>query len=186
MTTTGTVSVQAKNNSDVLDLAEYSTVESFMRKVFRHDTNGEAQAAAGVPSSSDVDEFERTSGLIESASKAIEALSTRCEILELELNQEREVCSEQVESIEALKRMVLDIKAEADSFESALQSMTTRCQASETRVAELEQNEKVVTLRAKKAESISSKLQRQVEEAFGQGSPIHSVMGSANLKQAAE
>jgi predicted nucleic acid-binding Zn-ribbon protein len=183
MNATGASTVQLGSNPDVMDLAEYASVENFMQKVFRQDKLDNVLPAAALPTSSEIDAFERTAVLIEKASKSIEALSSRCEILETEIEQERSASDEHLSHIEALQKMLL---ARNVAYENDVKSMTIRCEAAETRVLELERAQKVVTSRASKAESISRKLQQQVESAFGQGSPIWSVMDGVHLQQAAE
>ena len=176
----------AKNDPSVLDLAELSTVEGFMQRVFRKGPSDEKNPADLPSTSSCLEEFDRTSALIDEASQAIGALSSRCEILELELEQERSACAEQQFNIDMLKSMVLDLKARNAIAEGDVKAMTQRCEAAEARTAELEQYQTMATLRVSKAETMSLRLQKQVEAAFGQGSPIRSVMDSAGLQQAAE
>lgn len=177
--------VQVKTDSDVLSLAEYSSVEGFLQKIFHKDKAGDAHHATVAPTVPEVDEFDRTSTLIEKASQAIEALSSRCEALELGIEQEKARNLEQLSQIEALKKMLLELESANTTFKNNVKTMTVRCQAAESRVVELEQAQKGFTLRVSKAESISNKLQQQVEAAFGHGSPIRSVMDSVKLQDAA-
>lgn len=183
MGTIEVASARSNNQTDVLDLAEYSNVEGFMHKIFYKDKSSDPRLASTFATLLEIDE---TTNLIESASQAISALSSRCEILEAELMQEKSDRSEQESHIEGLRKMVLEFRAKHSAMEADTKALTHRCQAAEARVAELEQAQKVATLRATKAENLSNKLQQQVEAAFGRGSPIRSVMESVKLQQAAE
>ena len=180
--------VRAKTHLDMLDLAEYTSVEGFMNKIFFKDkpTESSSAVAFSTTASGEVDSLDRTSNLIEAASQAIEALSTRCEILGTELEQERAHSFEQATHMEVLKEMVLKFEAKIAASENSINVLTLRCHAAEERVVDLETDRKVVTLRATRAEGISSKLQQQVEAAFGHGSSIRSVMDSVKCQQAAE
>ena len=180
--------VGAKTHLDVLDLTEYASVEGFMKKIFFKDKATESSSAIAFSNitSVEVDHLDRTSNLIESASQAIEALSTRCEILSTELEQERAHSFEQATHIEALKEMILKFEAKTSASENSINALTLRCHAAEECVVDLETDRKVITLRATRAESISSKLQQKVEAAFGHGSPIRSVIDSVKCQQAAE
>ena len=179
-------SVQVKADADVLNLAEYSSVESFLQKIFQKDKSGDTHHAAVMPGSLEFDEFHRTSDLIEAASQAIEALSRRCETLELGIEQEKANSREQLSQIETLKKMLLEFESMNTNHKNSMKAMTSRCQAAESRIAELEQAQKNSTLRASKAESISNKLQQQVEAAFGHGSPIRSVMDGVKIQNATQ
>ncbi|MGI3903953.1 MAG: hypothetical protein ACRYGP_31805 [Janthinobacterium lividum] len=181
-----TVQDRAEEQDLAQTLAESSTVEGFMNRIFRKDQSDEPGLAKQPPFSSEINDFEKTSHLIESASNAIETLASRCEILQVELTQERGLSAEQAAQIDLLKTMVLDLKGQTASYESRQKSLDLRCQAADSRVAELEQHQKVVALRASQAESVSTRLQQQVEAAFGQGSPIRSVMDAVQFPKAAE
>lgn len=178
--------VQVKADADVLNLAEYSSVESFLQKIFQKDKAGNTHQAAAMPGSLEFDEFHRTSHLIEAASQAIESLSSRCETLELEIEQEKANSREQLSQIETLKKMLLEFESMNTNHKNSMKAMTSRCQTAENRIAELEQAQRDSTLRASKAESISNKLQQQVEAAFGHGSPIRSVMEGVKHQNAAQ
>ncbi len=177
-------SAQTKSRLAVLDLAEYSSAEEFMAKVFHKEKHSSLNQMNEVPTSFKVDDCDKTSGLIEAASKTIEILSARCDNLENELEYEKTNCSDQEAQIEVLKKILVEFKAKQSVFESDVKSWTLRCHTAEARVADLERVQKDTTLRASKAESISSKLQQQVEAAFGQGSPIRTVMESVKSLEA--
>ena len=157
-----------------------------MHRVFRKSPSDEAHLAAAVSPVASRDDFDQTSALIDEACQAIGSLSSRCEILEVELDRERLACAEHEANIEALKSMVLDLRAKNAVAEADIKAVTLRCEVAEARNGDLEQQQRLVTLRASKAETLSSRLQQQVEAAFGQGSPIRSVMESVGLQQAAE
>ncbi len=181
-----TVQDQAEKQSLAQSLAESSTVEGFMNRIFRKEQSDEQGVIKQPPLSVEISDFDTTSHLIESASNAIETLASRCEILQVELAQERCLTAEQVAQIDLLKTMVIDLKERNASYELLQKSLDIRCQAADTRVYELEQHQKVVALRAAQAESVSTRLQQQVEAAFGQGSPIRSVMDAVKFPKAAE
>ncbi len=186
MTVIATLQAKARNESAVLDLAELSTVEGFMHRVFRNSSADDAKLIADLQPVAAPEDLDKTSALIDEACRAIGSLSSRCEILEVELDRERLACAEHEASIEALKSMVLELRAKNAVAEGEIKTVTLRCEAAEARNGELAQHQKVVALRASRAETLSSRLQQQVEAAFGQGSPIRSVMESVGLQQAAE
>ena len=176
----------ARKDPQVLDLVAYGSVSNFLDKVFPKDKQTDSLSLSDTSSLTDDDTYNETAALIEKASRTIEGLSIRCEILEAELDQERVNFEEQYSQLETLQGMVRDLKAKNDATEANLTTLTSRCQDSQNRVIELENDQKLVLLRASKAEGVSNKLQQQVEAAFGQGSPIWSVMNGVKLKQAAE
>ncbi|MGI4764092.1 MAG: hypothetical protein ACRYGP_03345 [Janthinobacterium lividum] len=186
MTVFATMPDKARNDSGVLDLAELSTHEGFMHRVFRKAPTEDPQHTAASPTVTSLDDYDKTSALIDEACQAIGSLSARCEILDIELDRERLACAEHEASIDALKSMVLELRAKNAVAEAEIKAVTLRCEAAEARNGELAQHQRVVTLRASKAETLSNRLQQQVEAAFGQGSPIRSVMESVGLQQAAE
>ena len=186
MSVTVEPSAQAKKVSDAVNLADFSSVESFMQKVFQRDKSDRMHLVDDVHDQIDTWGFDKTSNLIEEASHAIEALSERCEILKLELEQEKVSSLDLAEQVSVLKSVIREFQAKNSSCESEVKAVTLRCQTAEARIVVLEQNVKSVTLRASRAEGLSSRLQHQVEAAFGQGSPVRSIMDAPKLPQAAE
>lgn len=174
-----------RKGTDVLDLAEYGSVETFMKKVFSKETPPEISSAT-ASASLQIDAHDRTASLIERASKSIEFLAARCAILEQELEQGKADLEEQTSNIEALKDMLIELRARNAAADNELKAVTTRCQAAESRVVDLERAQKLATLRVSNAENVSNKLHQQVEAAFGQGSTTWSLMDSVDLRQAAE
>jgi hypothetical protein len=170
-------------DSNHLDLAQYATVESFMHKVFRRETRPDEAVPAPASISPADTILDNTGMLLDSASKAIEFLSSRCGNLTGELAQTRATCAEQIESIEHWRRLALELQEKTTYLENENMTVTARYHTAEARLIKLEQAHKDVALRADHAELVSDKLQKQVEAAFGHGSHIRTVMEAA-IRQA--
>ncbi|RYB03274.1 hypothetical protein [Lichenibacterium ramalinae] len=166
-----------------IDLAQYATVESFMHKVFRRDSRpGETvSATASIPPVDTI--LDNTGMLLDSASRAIEFLSSRCGNLATELAQTKATCAEQIESVEHWRGLALQLQEKTTSLENENMAVTARYHTAEARLIKLEQAHKDVALRADHAELVTDKLQKQVEAAFGYGSHIRTAMDAA-IRQA--
>ena len=190
MAKTGTIDQRAATELRAFGHEDHASVEEFMQKIFRKDpapTAPSSLADAGLPDAGFEDaKLDVTAGLIERASETIQFLASRCEILETELRQSLAQAAEQADFIASLKDVVSELKRTSDTLEVDLKATTVRCEAAEARVVSLEEYQKAVTLRAKRAEGLSGKLQQQVEAAFGAGSPIGTVMNAVSIQQAAE
>ena len=165
---------------------DHASVEEFMQKIFRKD-GPVSFPEPGLPDAGLEDaKLDLTAELIERASETIQFLASRCEILETELRQSLAQAGEQADFIGSLKDVVSELKRKSDALEIDLKATAVRCETAEARVVSLEEYQKAMTLRAKRAEGLSGKLQQQVEAAFGAGSPIGTVMQAVSMQQAAE
>ncbi len=186
MSNSAMVDIKSSNDVSLVDIDGPTSVQDFMDKVFRKDAGLGAPKPIQATDDLAESELNATSALIERASQTIDVLASRCSLLESDLRQSHSAMAEQNALIETLKTFSTEMKRKVDGLEGNLRSALARCEAAETRVLSLEDQERTVALRAQRAETISSKLQQQVELAFGVGSPIRSVMNSVSLQQAAE
>ena len=189
MAKTGTIDQRAATELRAFGHEDHASVEEFMQKIFRKDpalTAPSSLAHAAPDAGFEDAKLDVTAGLIERASETIQFLASRCEILETELRQSLVQAAEQADFIASLKEVVSELKRTSDTLEVDLKATSVRCETAEARVVSLEEYQKAVTLRAKRAEGLSGKLQQQVEAAFGAGSPIGTVMNAVSIQQAAE
>lgn len=170
-----------------LDLAESTTIESFMLKVFPRPSREQSEPSpVGVRDPRTNGEDGVVDTLLEQASRAIEVLAARCGMLESELENTRASNVEQAATIESWRKLASNLKNQATVGEQKLLAVTARCEAAEARVVSFEQASKQATERALIAEKRSMKLDDKVIAAFGKGSRVHSVLQATTFQEAAE
>lgn len=180
-----TVEDRTTSGHDVLDLAEIGT---FMNMVFpdkqekRDRERPQVQIRASQP---DVD-LDLAETLIARASKAIEVLAARCEIMEHDLADAAERIAEHEEAAAQWRNVTIALQTQAASDQETIEELRARAESAETRARSLEAAGIEADRRLALADARSSRLRGQVITAFGRQSPIHSVLQAVTLQEAAE
>lgn len=182
---------RAPQRDDVLDLAAMAEVGAFMSRVFSpiEDTlhcsdrrtdqrRGDIQAPAADPDQVDV--------LLGKASKAIEILAARCEILEQEATEKDELVAEHERSAKQWQQFAVKLQAQTANDQNTIAELTTRSDAANARIAALEAATDEARERSAAADANTNKLRSQVVTAFGRKSPVHSVLQAIDMQEAAE
>jgi hypothetical protein len=179
---------------DVLDLAHLAEIGTFMDRVFSPRQGERAEpAAAAVAAALEPARLDGPSGetegfdvLLLKASRAIEILATRCEILEHDLAEAGERAAEHEQTSERWKTIAVELRSQASFHRKEIDELKARSELVEAQVLLLEAATKEARDRVAVADARSTRLQGQVVAAFGRKSPIHSVLQSIVLQEAAE
>ena len=175
-------------NTSMVDLAQLAEIGTFMDRVFhsRAETCQDNETAAEDASvADDTTEWEDdgVDVLLWKASRAIEILATRCEIVEHDLAEALQRVVEGEQSGERWKSIAVELRVQAAFDRKAVDEWRARAEQAESRMAGLETEARQ---RVTAADARSTKLRGQVVAAFGQRSPIHAVLQSITLQEAAE
>ena len=181
-------SERATRDSSMLDLAHLAEIGTFMDRVFHKgpDARREAEAAnegASAPAETAEWDEDGVDLLLWKASKAIEMLATRCEIVEHDLAEAVQRAVESEQSGERWKAIAVELRVQAAFDRKAVDEWKVRSEQAESRMSVLEAEARQ---RVTAADARSTKLRGQVVAAFGQRSPIHAVLQSITLQEAAE
>ena len=172
---------------DVLDLAHLAEIGTFMDRVFHPRERPEVAPPAAVAAlEGPSGEPEGFDGLLHKASRAIEILATRCEILEHDLAEAGERAAEHEQTSERWKSIAVELRTQASFHRKEIDELKARSELVEAQVLLLEAATMEVRERVAAADARSTRLQGQVVAAFGRKSPIHSVLQSITLREAAE
>lgn len=170
----------------MLDLAHLAEIGTFMDRVFHKapEARQEVEAAAeSAPAPAEEWDEDGVDVLLWKASKAIEILATRCEILEHDLAEAVQRAVETEQSGERWKAIAVELRVQAAFDRKALDEWKARSEQAESRMSVLDAEARQ---RVTAADARSTKLRGQVVAAFGQRSPIHAVLQSITLQEAAE
>ena len=175
-------------NTGLIDLAHLAEIGTFMDRVFhnRAETCQGSEAVAGEASAQAEPAEGEDDGvdvLLWKASKAIEILATRSEIVEHDLAEALQRAVEGEQSSEQWKSIAVELRVQAAFDRKAVDEWKARAEQAEARMAGLETEARQ---RVTAADARSSKLRGQVVAAFGQKSSIHAVLQSITLQEAAE
>jgi hypothetical protein len=181
-------SERATRDTSMLDLAHLAEIGTFMDRVFHKapEARQEVEAAAeSAPVPAETAEWDEdgVDVLLWKASKAIEILATRCEILEHDLAEAVQRAVETEQSGERWKAIAVELRVQAAFDRKALDEWKARSEQAESRMSVLDAEARQ---RVTAADARSTKLRGQVVAAFGQRSPIHAVLQSITLQEAAE
>ena len=173
-------------NTGMVDLAQLAEIGTFMDRVFhtRAEPRQDGEVAAGdAARQAEQEEDDGVDVLLWKASKAIEVLATRCEIVEHDLAEALQRVVESEQSGERWKAIAVELRVQAAFDRKAVDEWKARAEQVESRMAGLETEARH---RVTAADARSTKLRGQVVAAFGQRSPIHAVLQSITLQDAAE
>jgi vacuolar-type H+-ATPase subunit I/STV1 len=187
----GTTQREARQDSGVLDLANLAEVGEFMNRVF---SKPEAQDRFPVQSANLQRHLEEAvepecaevDMLLSKAAKAIEFLSSRCQILEHELSDRAEQLVEHERASTQWMQFSTRLQAQAAADQNRLAELAARAEAAEARVMALESDASEANERSVAADARSTVLHGKVLAAFGRKSSIHSVLQAVSLQEAAE
>lgn len=176
-----------QRRGDVLDLAHLAEIGTFMDRVFspRPDERPEVAPPPGRVDSAQ-GETDGVDVLLVKAAKAIEILATRCEILEHDLAEEGERAAESEQTGERWKTIAVELRSQATFHRKEIEELKGRSELAEARILVLESTATEARERVSAADARATRLQGQVVAAFGRRSPIHSVLQSIALQDAAE
>ncbi len=173
--------------SDVLDLAHLAEIGSFVERspASRPSAPPQAETPAARAESHPA-EAEGVDSLLVKASKAIEILATRCEILEHDLAEANARADEHEQTGDRWKSIAVELRSQLAFQRKQLDELKGRSELAEARVLVLEAGAVDAQDRMAAADARSTKLQGQVLAAFGRKSPIYSLLQSITLQDAAE
>jgi hypothetical protein len=175
-------------NTSMVDLAQLAEIGTFMDRVFhgragpRQDGDAAAEDASALDDTTECED-DGVDVLLWKASKAIEILATRCEIVEHDLAEALLRAGESEQSGERWKSIAVELRVQAAFDRKAVDEWKARAEQAESRMAGLETEARQ---RVTAADARSTKLRGQVVAAFGHRSPIHAVLQSITLQEAAE
>ncbi len=183
--------------SNVLDLAHLAEVGAFMEKVFSRPeprpeaaepvaTSAELSEVEQVVAEAEMEDEDRTDVLLAKASRAIETLAARCEIVAYECAEAIQRAAEQEHATERWKAIALELRTQAAFNLAAVEEWKVLLHKAESRILSLEAAAEEARQRVAVADARSTHLHGQVVAAFGCRSSIHSVLQSITLQEAAE
>ena len=178
--------------SDVLDLAHLAEIGTFMDRVFTPRSADDRPESRPQPEAtparleSQQGEPEGVDVLLSKASKAIEILAARCEILEHDLAEAGARADEHEETGERWKSIAVELRSQVAFQHREVDDLKARAELAEARVLVLEAATTDARDRVAAADARSTRLQGQVVAAFGRKSPIYSLLQSIALQEAAE
>ena len=174
-------------SGDVLDLAHLAEIGSFVDRspASRASALPEAETLAARVESPPA-EAEGIDSLLVKASKAIETLATRCEILEHDLAEAHARSDEHEQTGDRWRSIAVELRSQLSLQRKQLDELKGRSELAAARILVLEAGAIDAQDRVAAADARSTKLQHQVLAAFGRKSPIHSLLQSITLQDAAE
>ena len=172
---------------DVIDLAHLAEIGTFMDKVFQPRSEDRPQGEAPPARiEGQQGEPEGVDTLLFKASKAIETLATRCEILEHDLAEADARAAEQEQTGERWKSIAVELRSQLSVQRKEMDDMKGRSELAEARILVLEAAAADARERVAAADARSTRLQGQVVAAFGRKSPIYPLLQSIAFQEAAE
>ncbi len=103
-----------------------------------------------------------------------------------ELAEKDPLIADHEPAIEHWRQFAMKLQVQTSTDQDTISELAARCETAQTRVISLEASAAKASERSAAAHAASTKLPSQVVAAFGRNSPVHSVLQSITLQEAAE